>query len=716
MINDNQFETLNGVFTYCIYKAFNYAVYRFHDEIEGNIIVTGNLDDIDMDSKYTLYGRYVEHVKYGFQFEVFKATVKLPSTYDGIIAYLSSNLFKGIGKKKAEKIVNHLGLDTLNIIKENSDCLKEIGIKDKDIETIMHVLSSNLEYEDSFYYLISLGFSTKDINKIIALYKENTKETIMNNPYCLYFDIYGIGFKKCEELAHKLNFDLSSDYRMLAYISYIISELCFRSGNTYLSYYELKEVFIKNLNILDVDFDDVLRLAIKEKIIVEVEDRYYPYIQYIAETEIARYLLNNNHNLEYDDEILAKELEEIQNIYHIKYDDKQKEALYNFYKNKISLIIGGPGTGKTTIVKALVKSVRDLYPTYDLHVVAPTGRAAKRISELCDVKSSTIHSLLRWDKESNSFTYGIDNPLLIDVLIIDEFSMVDNWLFYKLICALYNVKKICIIGDDNQLPSVGPGNVLRDIINSDLFKTTRLETIFRQENQSSIIKISNDILNNAIDFNQYHDDIKIIQSDDYTLQKELVKMMNYYLDMGYSMDDIEVLSPMYKGNLGIDFLNNMLQNIFNPKSKDKNEIKYGYKTYREGDKIIQLKNQNSDDVYNGDIGFIMEINIKDGVIIARFDDIIVEYTKEELSNIALAYVISVHKAQGSEYPIVFLAISKTHSIMLNKNLIYTAVSRASNNLIILGDKDIFIKNSKKHMLLRKTSLNIYLKDGIFIDE
>ena len=704
-------ENLNGIFTYCIYKSFNYGVYRFRDNSEGDIVVTGEIKDVEIGEEYKLYGNYTEHPRYGFQFNVVHIEKELPSTYDGIVTYLSSDLFKGIGKKKAEKIVKYLGEDALIRIKEDPTILAEIGIKEKDINTIKEVLSSNLDYEESFYYLLGLNISMKDLQKIIKAYKENTRAILEENPFRPFYEIYGIGYKKCEEIALKLDFEMHGEKRYVALIYYLVGELCFRSGNTYLSYLEIETAFRKYLNDGEVDFGQYLEIAIDEKKIYCVEERYYQAPLYLAEEHIANFMCENNYSIDYDLTLVDEKIEYLENESQITYDIKQKEAIYNFFRHKLSFVVGGPGTGKTTIIKALVNSLRELHPTYELHVVAPTGRAAKRISELCGVNSSTIHSLLKWDKETNTFSYSIENPLLLDVLIIDEFSMVDTWLFDKLTSALANVKKICIIGDDNQLPSVGPGNLLNEFIASNTFEVTRLNTIFRQGEQSDIIKLSNDILNNSVDFNTYLNDVFIDGGDELILKESLVNMMHNYLSYGYTINDLQVLAPMYKGGMGIDALNALLQEVFNPKTRLKSEFKTKYKTFREGDKILQLKNQNSDDVFNGDIGEIIEItNDKDSVnIIAKYGDILVEYGNDDINNIALAYCISVHKAQGGEYPIVFFAVSRAHTIMLNKNLIYTACSRSSNKLHILGDEATFIACAKRAMKIRKTSLNHFLK-------
>lgn len=710
--NNTTFDKLEGQFTYCIYKSFDYAIMRFMDHNEGPIVVTGNLSEVKLDHDYILFGEYVNHPKYGFQFKVMHYELDLPSTLESVVAYLSNDLFKGIGKRKATKVAEYFGEDTLKILKDNPERIYEVDLKPNDQQVIIDVLKTNLQFEDSFYYLISLGVPSKDLNKIINKYQEKTKEIVTNNPYQLYYDIYGIGFLKCEEIAKRLNIADDYPYRLSALVAYIAADLCFRSGNTYLSYQELNNAFYRIKQNEHLSFDDALMQAMKEKVVIEKNGNFYPRIQYLAEDNIARFLYQNSHRYDYDQKVLDKEIGELEKQFAITYGQAQKTAFNEFYKNKISLIIGGPGTGKTTIVKALVQSIHDLHPLYDLHVVAPTGRAAKRIAELCNVESSTIHSLLKWDKESNTFSFNDFNPLLLDVLIIDEFSMVDNWLFGELVKALPNLKRICIIGDDNQLPSVGPGNLLNEIIQSGCFKVTRLDRIYRQESQSDIIELSYDILNNTIDFNKYHKDILFIKDENLDTKETIVDLFKQYLDDGFSLNDLQLLAPMYKGHLGIDVLNDMIQEAFNPPNNLKAKYKTKYRLFREGDKILQLKNQNPDDVYNGGIGEIVEIKYVDKkpTIIARFDENIVEYQNDDLMNIALAYAISVHKSQGGEYPIVFFAFNKSQMYMLNKNLIYTAISRSANKLILIGDPEVFKRGAIRAMQPRKTSLKAFILD------
>ncbi len=710
-MEENKFDELYGRFTRLIYSNGLYSVYRFEDKQEGAITVTGYIDEeIDIKSDYFLYGEFINHPKFGFQFNISRISRSLPNSYDGIISYLSSDIFKGIGKKKAMKIVEHFKDDCLAILKKDPYRIEEVELNDKDKETIIEVFKTDMSYEETFYFLTTIGLSALEINLIVNKYKDNIIELIKENPYRLYFDINGIGFKKADDIARKLNIENDNPYRLVALMSFVASDLSFRTGNTFHYYNELFNHFVRFEN--HSLFDIAIEKAIEQEKIYCVNDRFYHFKEYIAEREIAKFLIDlNNQVTDFEsDDLLNEEIERIENEESIVYDDKQFEAIRAFYSYPVSIIIGGPGTGKTTIVKAMVKSIKKIFPLYELHIVAPTGRAAKRIGELCDVKASTIHSLLKWDKESNSFTHGIDNPLLIDMLIVDEFSMVDNWLFYKLISALYHVKKICIIGDHNQLPSVGPGNLLHDLITSDLFHVTHLNHIFRQSDGSGIISLADDILNNDVNFNRYQDDVLFIDDVSINVQKRLVEMIKNNLNNGYTLDDIQVLSPMYKGAMGIDASNSLLQDTFNPKSSFKNEYRSKYRIFRENDKILQLKNQSSDDIFNGDIGFIQAIekNLNKNIIIGRFDDNFIEYDESELNKIALAYCISVHKSQGSEYDIVYFLVSNEHQIMMYKKLIYTAISRASHKLIIVGSKEAFLKGISKEIKNRQTSLILFL--------
>ena len=706
---EDSLDILKGHFERVIFKSDSFCVYRFFDESEGSIAVVGDIHIDDLDAKYKLFGTYEDHVRFGIQFHALHFEKALPDDLEGIKAYLSSPLFKGIGPKKAEKIVRFLKEDTLEVLKHEAYVLRDIGIKDKDINTIQAVLSSNLNYEESFYTLLGAGLNASKIKRLIAKYETKTLDIIQSDPFFPYFDLPGFGFQSTLKLAQYYELPLDDERYLIALLAHVADELSFQSGDSLLKLEDLKRHFMR-YQIDQSLFDRGLELALDKRVIYKFHDHYMHYRQYEAERLIANFLYHFSAKVFFDDKLLDLCLKDVENSVNLKYGKRQKEALYNFYHHTFSLILGSPGSGKTTIIKAIVMTLKELMPNASVKIIAPTGRAAKRIGELTGVESMTIHSLLKWNKDENTFEYSHDNPLLLDVLIIDEFSMVDNVLFAKLIDALYDIKKICIIGDINQLPSVNAGCLLKNIAMSQLFTSTKLDLVYRQSETSDIITLAQDIIYERVDFSKYKKDIFFHENVN-DLTGALKATIDHYLDDGFSLNDIQVLSPMYKGKRGINYLNEVLENIYNP-IKDES-IKDRYRHFKKGDKIIQLRNQSTDDIYNGDIGIIEEIVKTKGeeLIVACFNDQIVEYSKDEWGNLALAYCISVHKSQGSEYPIVILVYSKENNYMLNKALLYTAISRASYHLHIFGNQRLFMDSLKKSVKERKSGLEMMLKEG-----
>ena len=413
---------------------------------------------------------------------------------------------------------------------------------------------------------------------------------------------------------------------------------------------------------------------------------------------------------------MGDDIENIEDELHIEYEKIQKQAFHNFFLHPFSIITGGPGTGKTTIVQGLISLYKKYYPLDTIALCAPTGRASKRLSEICqNVKVSTIHSLLHWDLESNTFLKNEKELLDCDLLVIDEFSMVDQQLFQALLKSAKLVKKILLIGDENQLASVGCGSVLKDLITSSLFPLTRLEKIFRQKEGSDVITLAHEINEENVTVLEQGNDIAFFSCENYEVKDILIPIVSNALEKGYSIKDIQVLAPMYGGVAGIDALNNTLQKVLNPQDGYKDEIKVGYRVFRVGDKILQLKNQPDENVYNGDIGEIIAIEYADenalskNVILADFDGNFVEYSGEQISNITHAYCISIHKAQGSEYPIVIMPVVKDYAFMLSKRLLYTGVTRAKKSLVLLGSKEVFLKYihlQERH--IRKTTLKKHI--------
>lgn len=715
--------TLNGKFTHIIYRNdanfFTISKFRINDERGHNITVTGTISEMEVGVVYDIQGTYVEHPKYGVQFKLLTCSRPLPAEQEGIIRYLSSSKFPGIGKKMAETIVNALGKDCLKEIKENPDILLHVPkITKKQYDSIVKgVQEEDSGLQELVQFMNIHGIGNRNLSKISETYGKDALFKIKENPYQLVEDIDGIGFKTADEIGMSLGFDKNDPKRIHAFLVSLVNEMTMNAGDSYIQRETLEASFLKKTRGLDVSFDDVLEDCILSHSLICEEDHIYPKAQYEAERTIADYLKNFPYSKlpPYDKDLLKQYLDNIQKENNITYDASQIEAIENFFENPFFIMTGGPGTGKTTVVKALVTLFHLLYPEAEIVCVAPTGRAAKRLAELTETKASTIHSLLQWNLNTNEFNKNEDDPIYADLLIIDEFSMVDTYLFSNLLKASRHVKKICIIGDEDQLPSVSPGSVLRDLIASEVFPLTRLHHIYRQKEGSGVIALAHDIREGNVDFSRYTKDVSFIETDTVNIKNAVIQIVQSALDKNYSFDDIQVLSPMYASNAGITILNNALQEKFNPPSFDKKEVRHGYMTFREGDKILQLKNQTEDDVYNGDIGNLVEIidasemDDHKTTIVVDFQGNFVEYKPEDFINITLAYCISVHKSQGSEYPIVIMPFTPQHTYMLQKRLIYTACSRSARSLILVGEKQSFLNGIFRESRGRLTGLKDLLK-------
>lgn len=699
-MDEELIEIIEGNFSRTIFKSDNYMVCKFETN-EGSITVTGPSFDFDLGQKYILSGTYVDHPKYGFQFNIKTIDKYIPTQKDEIINFLSSKSFKGIGKKAAEKIYDHFGDDTLSILKDTPDLINDLDLTEKQLIGLSDGFKNlNDPQNEIMFFLASNGFNNIDSQKIFNRFRFSTIEVANDNPFRFYNEVYGINFGKVKDFAKKIEFEDKENKYRESFLINLISEFTFNTGDIYISEENLLRI-LEKYGSLD-NYEDILQRCIDNNYLIKKVDKIYLFDDYNDENYIASYLKSFESDLTLDDTLIQEGIDLNENMLNISYDSLQKQAINSFFKNGISIIVGGPGTGKTTIVKAMVNMFKDYFPYNNLIVVAPTGRAAKRINEICDVEAKTIHSLLRWNLETNTFVYDIDNPIMYDAIIIDEFSMVDNNLFASLLKACRNIKKICIIGDENQLPSIRPGYVLNNLIESNVFNTTYLVSNYRQTSGSEIISLSNDVIENDIDLSRYSKDIKFldIKKDSFNL----VQMIKNDINDGYSLDEIQVLAPMYKGEWGIDNLNIQLQSAFNPKDKSKKEKEFGSTLFREKDKILQLKNRPSEDVFNGDIGKLEDIDFKEKSLLVNYNDVYCFYSYEELNEISLAYAMSVHKSQGSEYQIVYFIISRNNMHMLNKKLIYTAISRAKTKLTIIGEESVFNKGVSSMMRKRNTTL------------
>lgn len=702
-------------------KVSETNIVDMQDFVNKTITFTGYFAELNLNEKYVMYGEIVNHPKYGFQFNVTESKKVQPEDKDGIVEFLSSDLFKGIGEKLAKKIVDILGDKTLELILEDKSNLYKVPkLSQAKIDIIYDSLTKYEESHQTIVKLTELGFSMRDALGIYNVYKSNTISVIENNIYRVIDDVDDINFTKVDSIFTSLNDDKYNINRISALILYIMKELSFKTGDIYLSYSNiyngvsnyLKEELSSSL------FEDALCMLEEELKIKVEDDRYYIYSDYMDEDYIVNklnYLINKDTTKYKNIDLRIKELED---KYEIKYSEKQKEAIVKALENNILIITGGPGTGKTTIIKAIV----DLYKKLNklelkdlinsLALLAPTGRASKRMSESTMLPATTIHRFLKWNKEANEFMVNEYDPDFSNLVIVDEVSMIDNHLMSSLLRGLTNNIKLVLVGDYNQLPSVGAGNVLKDLIDSDIIDKVELNLLYRQDEESYIPILANDIKNDALDeeFLVDRDDYKFLRCQSDLILPSLINICTKVISKGYDYKRIQLMAPMYGGVNGIDNINKVLQDVFNPPDISKLELRYGDITYRENDKILQLVNDPDNNVFNGDIGVIKKISksgTKSGLseITIDYYGNIVTYTSKDFNKFKHGFIISIHKSQGSEFEFVIMPISSSYKRMLYKKLIYTGITRAKKKLVLIGEAEAFIYGVKNNLEReRKTTL------------
>ena len=685
------------------------------DLLETRVYFTGSFYDLRLKNNYTMYGELVNHAKYGLQFSVTSYELLLPTKKEELIDFLSSDLFP-IGEKTATKIVDRFGEETLSVILDSKESLQLIpNLPRVRIDKIHDVL---LDYQYSSQIvmdLTSLGFSTKNALSIVNKYKNKTMDKISKNIYLLIEEM-DFNFKDIDTIALNSGIDEIDDRRIKALIIYIMNDLTFQTGDTYLFYEDIYNEIIKYNKKIDNEMLEynILKLNQDNKVIIE-SDRYYLKEFYEAEHYIADKLCFLNDMETSKLPKLEDKIKELENNTRIVYDKIQKNAIKKAINNNLTIITGGPGTGKTTIIKAIVNLFKEIFKAKneEIALLAPTGRAAKKMAETTNLPAYTIHRYLGWDKEANKFTSNEYNPNPEKYIIVDEVSMLDTLVTEALLKGIRRNVKLILVGDYYQLPSVAQGQVLKDLIDCNLIDIIKLEFLYRQNEESYIPILAGEIKNKEISesFMMKKDDYNFIACNNTEVIPTIDYIVEKAIKKGYTDREIQILAPMYKSINGIDNLNRSLQRIFNPPSPDKNELALADVIYRTGDKILQLVNDPEVNLSNGDIGYITDIISnkkslsKKNEIVVDYDGNKVTYTPDKFLNIRHGYAISVHKSQGSEFPMVIMPIVNNFNRMLYNKLIYTAVTRAKKSLIIVGDRNCFINGVKNDYVdNRKTTL------------
>lgn len=693
------------------------------DEEVGKIeTFTGVLPEFNEKTIYQLNGTFTTHNKYGYQFQVDSFEIVLPEKKDELVDFLSSDLFP-IGEKTAKKIVGSFGEDTIDVILNNKEKLLEIprlGIE--RINKINNILKEYQSTSNIVLELNRMGFNTKDSLMLLNKYKDKVIRIIDNNIYDL-IDNINLNFKEIDTIAINNKYDLYDERRIEALIIYLLNEITFEQGDTYSFFQEIYSSIIKYLpDLKSEDLEYYLLKLSKQKKVVIKKEKYYLKELYDAEEYIADriYRLNNMERRKLPK--LKEKIKELEQKIGITYDESQKNAIINSLNNNFTITTGGPGTGKTTIIKGIIRMLVDTchISPQNIALLAPTGRASRKLIEVCNIPAYTIHKYLGWDKDNNTFSHNEINVCKEEYIIVDEASMIDTMLMFSLLKGTRLDSKFIFIGDYYQLPSVSQGQVLKDMIDSEVLDVIKLNNLYRQKDGNYIINLAHEIKNKELsdNFLTKKEDYNFIEVDNDYVLTSIKDIILKALEKGYREKDIQVLAPMYKSQNGIDNLNKMLQEIFNPKSNDKNELIVGNKIYREGDKILELVNDSDNSISNGDLGYIINITNKEkngnkkNEIIVDFDGNIVSFSPDKFINITHGYAISVHKSQGGEFNMVIIPFVNSFKRMLYNKLIYTAVTRAKSKLILIGSREAFIygvnndyvnnrKTTLKEMLIKK---------------
>ena len=649
------------------------------------VAVVGVMPDVHVGSVLSLGGSWKIDTKYGRQFSVETFEETLPATAHGIEKYLGSGLVKGIGPKFAQRIVQHFGGETLDVIEETPDRLIEVpGIGRLRVERIKKSWLEQKEIKNIMLFLQSHDVSTTHATKIYKTYGKESIQVVQDNPYRLADDIWGIGFRTADTIAKKLGFEHERYERLRSGLLYTLNRLA-EDGHCYATREMLQKTGAELLDVREEKLSEALEQMLLQEDVVTEEDAIYLPPFYYSEVGTAKRLFqifNNPDGIRIDTDGLSERMGCMSGV---AYDEIQMRAILTAVQSKILILTGGPGTGKTTTTLGMIRAFQEAEA--EILLAAPTGRAAKRLSEATGMEAKTIHRLLEM-KPPNGYQRNADNPLRGDVLILDECSMIDIMLMYNLLKAVPDSMTLILVGDIDQLPSVGAGNVLRDIIDSECFPVVRLTRIFRQARSSRIIMSAH-----RVNSGKMPDLSNGKTGDFFFLEREtaeeaaaaIVGLVRTRLPRSYQVpaSEIQVLTPMQRGVVGAANLNQALQEAVNPGTEGLRRGGYLYKVH---DKVMQIRNNYEKEVFNGDIGVIEQADLEERTVTVSFDSRLVEYDVSELDELVLAYATTIHKSQGSEYPIVVMPVLMTHYVMLQRNLIYTGITRAKKLLVMVGTK------------------------------
>lgn len=698
------------------------------DEIK----VTGNFGDIQISASYRFEGKLVMHEKFGLQFRATSYKQVLPHEEGSLTKYLSSDKFPGIGKKAANTIIDELGLNALDILKEKPAKIDTLSLTRKQKDSLLSGLNSMDSYSEIVLKLAQYGINRRIAANIYQLYHGDSLKKLQTDPYAVINDVSGFGFKSADMLGKQLEIKDDDPRRINGAIYQVLIDALSGSGDTYVP---LKELLTEASKLLQIDkFDPiancVLGLQQDGKIVVNDDVAALQNI-YQTEVDIAhsmKYLVESRQDQEdeqYSEKEMNAAIKDAEKELKIKYDETQKLAIKNALNHPISILTGGPGTGKTTIINGILLALRKLaeIPASALYsedppflLAAPTGRAAKRMSEITGIGAKTIHRMLGLG--IGDAGTGELNELNGEILIIDEMSMVDMFLFKQLLSSINQIRHIVFVGDKDQLPSVGAGNVFSDLIKSQAFPTTILKEIHRQGDDSTIISLAhavNEGVNEGALFKKTKN-YSFISCRPDLVGDAVGQIVELALKRGFAKDDIQVLGAMYHGNGGVDNLNDIIQEIMNPPKAKSKSLEAHNETFRIGDRILQLQNNPEKDIYNGQIGKISSIDEENSkeCMVAKFDDREVTFGRKDLNDLTRAYAITIHKSQGSEFPLVVLNLTMQNYVMLKRNLLYTAITRAEKNLVLVGDPRAFEAAFKTPGNDRKTGLASKLRKQLGI--